>query len=98
MKMNRVQFQPGLSMAAFMDRYGDGEKCEAALVESRWPSGFTCPACGCGHSRSIRREGRLYFQCAACRRQRSILTRLVRAACLSTPAPAHAIRVAEFGR
>ena len=28
MKMNRVQFQPGLSMAEFMDRYGSDEKCE----------------------------------------------------------------------
>ena len=29
---------------------------------------------------------------------RSILARLLRAACLSTPAPAHVIRVAEVGR
>ncbi len=29
---------------------------------------------------------------------RSILARLLRAACLSTPAPAHAIRAAEVGR
>jgi len=58
MKMNRVQFQPGLSMAEFIDQYGSDEKCEAALIESRWPSGFACPACGCSQSGSIRREGR----------------------------------------
>ena len=46
MKMNRVQFQPGLSMAEFMDRYGSDDKCEAALIASRWPEGFACPACG----------------------------------------------------
>ncbi|MFN7642331.1 MAG: transposase [Burkholderiales bacterium] len=46
MTMNRVQFQPGLSMAQFMDSYGSGGQCEAALIESRWPSGFVCPACG----------------------------------------------------
>ena len=40
MAMNRVQFQPGLSMTEFMDLYGSDEKCEAALVESRWPAGF----------------------------------------------------------
>jgi hypothetical protein len=34
MKMNRVQFQPGLSMAEFMDRYGSDDKCEAALLRS----------------------------------------------------------------
>ena len=37
MAMNRVQFQAGLSMAEFMDRYGSEEQCEAALAASRWP-------------------------------------------------------------
>ena len=73
MTMNRVQFQPGLSMAEFMDCYGSDDKCEAALVESRWPDGFACPACGCGHSSSFRREGRLYFQCTSCRHQCSVI-------------------------
>ena len=73
MTMTRVQFQPVLSMAEFMDRYGSDDKCEAALIESRWPSGFGCPACGCGHSSSFRRQGRLYFQCAACRHQCSVI-------------------------
>ena len=57
MKMNRVQFQAGLSMAECIDRYGSDDKCEAALIESHWPYGFACPACGCGHSSSFRREG-----------------------------------------
>ena len=56
MTMNRVQFQPGLSMAEFLDRYGSDDKCEAALIESRWPAGFACPACGCGQSSSFRRR------------------------------------------
>ena len=46
MAMNRVQFQPGLSMAEFMDRYGSEASCEAALIDSRWPMGFACPSCG----------------------------------------------------
>ena len=74
MAMNRVQFQPGLSMAEFMDRYGSDDDCEAALVESRWPKGFVCPSCGCSHSSSFRREGRLYFQCTACRHQCSVIS------------------------
>ena len=61
-------------MAEFMDRYGSDDKCEAALIESRWPSGFACPACGCGQSSSFRREGRLYFQCTACRYQCSVIS------------------------
>lgn len=74
MTMNRVQFQPGLSMAEFMQRYGSEEQCEAALIASRWPAGFACPACGGGHHSSFRREGRLYFQCTACRHQCSVIS------------------------
>lgn len=80
MTMNRVQFQPGLSMAEFMGRYGSDDKCEAALVESRWPSGFACPACGGRQSSSFRREGRLYFQCTACRHQCSVISGTIFAA------------------
>ena len=46
MAMNQVQFQPGLSMSEFFERYGTEEKCEAALLASRWPSGWSCPNCG----------------------------------------------------
>ena len=74
MAMNRVQFQPGLSMTEFMDLYGSDEKCEAALVESRWPAGFACSACGCAQSSLFRREGRLYFQCTGCRHQCSVIS------------------------
>jgi len=74
MAMNKVQFQPGLSMTEFMDRYGSGDKCEAALIESRWSAGFACPSCGCAQSSSFRREGRLYFQCTACRHQCSVIS------------------------
>ena len=74
MAMNRVQFQPGLSMAEFMDRYGSEASCEAALIDSRWPEGFVCPSCGGGRSSSFRREGRLYFQCTACRHQCSVIS------------------------
>ena len=74
MTMNRVQFQPGLSMTEFMDRYGCDEQCEAALIAARWPAGFACPACGCGQRSSFRREARLYFQCTACRHQCSVIS------------------------
>ena len=74
MAMNRVQFQPGLSMAEFLKRYGNDEQCEAALVASRWSGGFTCPVCGGGENSSFRREGRLYFQCSACRHQCSVIS------------------------
>ena len=61
-------------MMAFMDRYGSDDKCEAALIESRWPDGFTCPSCACAQSSSFRREGRLYYQCSGCRHQCSVIS------------------------
>lgn len=45
MAMNRVQFQPGLSLPEFLDRYGTERACERALEHARWPQGFTCPCC-----------------------------------------------------
>ena len=36
MTINRVQFQPGLSMTEVMQRYGSDAQCEAALLASRW--------------------------------------------------------------
>jgi ribosomal protein L37AE/L43A len=72
MPMNPVQFQPGLSMAEFMQRYGSDELCEAALVAARWPQGFVCPGCGCAVHSSFRRLGRMFWQCSACRNQCSL--------------------------
>lgn len=74
MAMNRVQFQRGLSMAEFMNQYGTDAQCEAALIGSRWPQGFACPACGGPPSCSFRRQGRLYWQCASCRHQCSVIS------------------------
>jgi hypothetical protein len=65
MAMNRVQFQPGLSMAEFFERYGSEEQCEAALFAARWPSGWRCPRCQCPWHSSFVREGRRYWQCSA---------------------------------
>ena len=74
MAMNRVQFQPGLSMAEFLERYGSEDKCEAALVAARWPKGFACPACGLRVHSVFVRSSRRYWQCAACRRQCSAIS------------------------
>ena len=45
MGINKVQFQKGLSMVQFMERYGTEDKCRAAVVALRWPDGFVCPDC-----------------------------------------------------
>jgi len=74
MAMNRVQFQPGLSMPEFLNRYGSEAKCEAALAAARWPQGFVCPACGCTTHGVFVRSSRHYWQCTACRHQCSVIS------------------------
>ena len=69
MARNKVQFQKGLGMAEFQERYGTEERCHAALVRMRWPNGFVCPKCACTkHSYA---KARRIFQCSACRVQTS---------------------------
>ena len=72
MAMNRVQFQRGLSMADFLDRYGNEDKCEAALMASRWPEGFRCPRCNGAQHTVFLHDGRRYWLCGACRYQCSL--------------------------
>ena len=74
MAMNRVQFQAGLSMPEFLNRYGSEQQCEAAPVAARWPRGFVCPVCGAGAHGTFVRGRRRYWQCAACRHQCSALS------------------------
>jgi transposase-like protein len=74
MAMNMVQFQKGLSMQEFLDRYGSVEQCEQALKAWRWPQGFVCPACGSEVHSSFRRGTLLYLQCSGCRYQCSLLS------------------------
>lgn len=72
MPTNRIQFQPGLSMAKFFARYGTLDQCRQALLQARWPNGFVCPGCkGSDHTRHDRGQ-RLLLQCCSCRRQTSL--------------------------
>lgn len=73
MAMNRVQFQPGLSMVDYLERYGTDAKCAAALEASRWPQGFRCPECGDERHTVFVREGRKYWQCHRCRAQTTVI-------------------------
>ena len=80
MAMNKVQFQKGLSMAEFMERYGSVEQCEQALMAWRWPQGFACPGCGSSAHSTFRRGTLLYLQCSACRFQCSLISGTIFAA------------------
>lgn len=77
MAMDRIQFQPGLSMPAFLKDYGSEAQCEQALGTVRWPNGFRCPRCS-GSAQYVVRDGaRKVFQCSACRHQASLIARAV---------------------
>ena len=72
MPQNSIQFQHGMSLSEFIDRYGSEEKCEAALLQARWPDGFVCPECGEREYSCFLADGRRYWQCAHCRVQTTL--------------------------
>jgi ribosomal protein L37AE/L43A len=74
MAMNQVQFQRGLSMAEFLQRYGSEERCAAALFAARWPRGWRCPVCACPEHTTFERDGRRYWQCRAHRHQSTLIS------------------------
>ncbi len=73
MAMNRIQFQPGLSMPEFLKDYGTEAQCEQALESVRWPEGFHCPRCNATAYCVVRDGVRKVFQCAHCRHQASLI-------------------------
>jgi hypothetical protein len=73
MAMNRIQFQPGLSLPEFLQDYGTEAQCELALEAVRWPEGFRCPRCN-GAAHCVVRDGvRKVLQCTTCRHQASLI-------------------------
>ncbi len=73
MPMNKIQFQPGLSMPEFIQHYGTEAQCEEALVKARWPEGFWCPKCNHDAHCILPSKKRLTFQCNACHQQTSLI-------------------------
>ncbi|HNO73992.1 MAG TPA: IS1595 family transposase [Accumulibacter sp.] len=72
MPMNRIQFQSGVSLPEFFERYGREEQCEAALMALRWPDGFRCPRCASAAHYVVTQGSRRLFQCRECRHQTSL--------------------------
>ncbi len=102
MAMNRIQFQPGLSMPEFLRCFGTEEQCAAAVAAARWPNGFACPRCGTTAHCAIRHQGRRLLQCNACRHRfnrrfdlKGLVARLVVDVCRAAPRTAKAIRKAD---
>jgi ribosomal protein L37AE/L43A len=64
---NMIQFQPGLSLAAFLKKYGTEKQCRDALGEWRWTKEYECP--NCGHHSACKLEHRGLYQCNRCHHQ-----------------------------
>jgi transposase-like protein len=58
------------SVVEFQHRFSDEEACRAYLFASRWPDGFSCPACGGGEAGVEHR--RHVWQCRGCGHQTSV--------------------------
>ncbi len=72
MPINAIEFQRGLSLAQFLQRYGSEAQCEAALVAARWPQGWQCAHCGCKRFFLTRNgTGRQLWECFVCGYQSS---------------------------
>lgn len=74
MAMNRIQFQPGLSLPAFLGQFGTEAQCKAALEVLRWPQGFRCPGCGHADHYVLKAGKHKTFQCKSCRLQTSLIS------------------------
>ena len=72
MPMNQIQFQKGLSLPAFLVRYGTEAQCERALGQARWPFGFRCPRGGHAEYTLVHQGNQRLRQCRACRHQASM--------------------------
>jgi len=64
---NQIQFQPGMSLTAFLAHYGSEQQCREALVDARWPKGWRC--LDCGHTSHCHLKHRDVYQCNRCKRQ-----------------------------
>ena len=69
MTMNRIQFQPGMSLNQFLKTYGTEAQCEAVLEKSRWPKGFVCPGCKSTSYCRVQHGRVKTFQCNRCHKQ-----------------------------
>lgn len=70
MRKNQIQFQRGLSLPTFLERYGTEGQCRESLQRMRWPRGFQCPSCG--HAGHCRLKQRPVLQCNRCKHQVSL--------------------------
>ena len=67
MPINRIQFQPGLSLAEFLKDHGTEAQCEP-ILERRAGTRVSCPECGKAGRPASGEDGRRSSS-AGCRKQ-----------------------------
>jgi len=72
MKRSRVQFQKGLSLQQFLNKYGQEEQCQRAIFRAKWPNGWICQHCGSIEFYTL--KIRLLYQCKHCRSQPPLIS------------------------
>ena len=70
MAKNTIQFQKGLGLHEFLEKYATEEQCRQALYALRWPTGYVCPACG--NTTGCQLKQRPVYQCHKCHHQTSL--------------------------
>lgn len=70
MSNKAIQFQEGMSLYEFYQKYGSEQQCRDALFELRWPQGFVCPSCGYDNGGFL--KTRSVYQCYRCEHQTSL--------------------------
>ncbi|SDO68811.1 IS1595 family transposase, partial [Desulforhopalus singaporensis] len=75
MPRSKIQFQEGLSLREFVNKYGTEEQCRDLLFKARWPDGYRCPKCS--HELYYYVQTRRVFQCRQCRHQHSLITNTI---------------------
>jgi hypothetical protein len=72
MSLNRIQFQPGMTLSQFLELYGTEEQCEPALEQARWPDGFRSLRWGEQEHGLVYGRRHRRYQCRCCRHQTTV--------------------------
>ena len=77
MKMNRIQFQKGMSMNDLMKSYGTEEQCISALERMRWPNGYVCPKCSSALNVIVYHGTTRAYRCLGCKAETTLTANTV---------------------
>jgi transposase-like protein len=70
MAKNTTQFQKGLGLHEFLEKYATEAQCRQALYALRWPTRYVCPECG--NTTGCQLKQRPVYQCHKCHHQTSL--------------------------